>query len=41
MPLGAQDTLNDYAMDLCDDVLLETEDDEFVLNDFAVEAITR
>lgn len=41
MPLGAQDTLNEYAMDLCDDVLLETEDDQLVLNDFAVEAITR
>ena len=39
LPLGARDTLNDYAIDICDDVLLETEDDAFVLNAFAVEAL--
>jgi hypothetical protein len=39
MPLGARDTLNDYAIDVCDDMLLETEDDTFVLNAFAVEAL--
>ena len=39
MPLGARDTLNDYAIDVCDDMLLETEDDAFVLNAFAVEAL--
>jgi tellurite resistance protein len=39
MPAGARDTLNDYAIDVCDDVLLETEDDAFVLNAFAVEAL--
>lgn len=41
MPAGALDTLNEHALDLCDDVLIETEDDALVLNDFAVEAIAR
>ena len=39
LPLGARETLNDYTIDVCDDVLLETEDDAFVLNLFAVEAL--
>jgi tellurite resistance protein/tetratricopeptide (TPR) repeat protein len=40
MPSAALDTINDYAFDRCDEPLLDV-DDDLILNDFAVQELTR